>query len=137
MNDEERLAEIRLVLEDLNELSKDHVLLIEGQKDKRTLGSLGIEGKMFMIQSEGGPTKAAEFVAENGNKAVILTDWDKRGGIIAKELERLLSSLCVEYDTAIRKKLSTLSKKYIKDVESLDSLIERLSVRTIGIKGME
>ncbi|MCL1978601.1 MAG: dTMP kinase, partial [Methanomassiliicoccaceae archaeon] len=135
MNDEERLVEIKEVLEELIELSKDHIILVEGPKDKKVLRSLGIEGGIFMIQSEGGPMKAAEYVSRLGSKAVILTDWDRRGGTIARELERQISSLGSEYDSGIRAKLSFLCKKYIKDVESLDTMMERLSANASGIKG--
>ena len=127
MDDEERLIEINEVLEELKELSEDHIILVEGPNDKKALAEIGISGKLFMIQSEGGPIKAAEYVSEHGGKAIILTDWDRRGGTIAHELEIQLSSLDLEYDKRIRAKLSFLCKKYIKDVESLDKLLERLS----------
>jgi len=128
LDDEERLAEIKEVLEELEELAADHVILVEGLKDKKALSSIGIEGEVFMIQSEGGPIKAAEYVSEHGGKAVILTDWDRRGGTIAHELENQLSSLGLIYDSRIRARLSFLCKKYIKDIESLDKLLERLSI---------
>jgi dTMP kinase len=135
VNDEERLAEVKEVLDDLTELSKDHVILVEGLKDKRALDSMGITGDVFMIQSGGGPLTAAEYVSRHGGKAVILTDWDRRGGTIARELGNQLSSLGLEYDRDIRAKLSFLCRKYIKDIESLDTLLERLAFNTSGIKG--
>ncbi|MDR1404351.1 MAG: Toprim subdomain protein [Candidatus Methanoplasma sp.] len=135
MNDDERFAEVQKVLDELGELSADHVILVEGLKDRKALESVGITGDMFMIQSEGGPMKAAEYVYRHGNRAVILTDWDRRGGTIARELERQLSSLGSEYDSGLRARLSFLCRKYIKDVESLDVLLERLSPETICIKG--
>jgi Small primase-like proteins (Toprim domain) len=136
MKDDERLAAIVEVLQDLSDLAEDHILLVEGLRDKSALEALGIEGRFFMIQSEGGPIKAAEFASQNGNKAVILTDWDWRGGRIASDVSRHLSALGVEFDLAIRSKLSSLCKKYVTDVESLDSLVERLTVNASGIKGM-
>jgi len=135
MNDEERLDEIKKVLEDLEELSKDGIILIEGLKDKRSLRSVGIIGEVFMIQSEGGPMKAAEYVSERKKKAIILTDWDRRGGTIARELEKQLTSLGIEFDKEVRAKLSFLCKKYIKDLESLGTMLERLTANTSGIKG--
>jgi dTMP kinase len=133
LNDEERLTEISELIEELGRLSEDHVILVEGLKDKRALGSLGIRGDIFMIQSEGGPMKAAEYASRAGKKAVILTDWDRKGGTIARDLEAQLSSLGVPFDGEIRAKLSFLCKKYIKDIESLDTMLERLSANTSGI----
>ncbi|AIZ57200.1 putative thymidylate kinase [Candidatus Methanoplasma termitum] len=134
MNDEERLAEIEAILEELKELSADHIILVEGIKDKKALRRLGINRHIFMIQAEAGPIKAAEYVSAHGKKAIILTDWDHKGGVIAHETERQLASLDSAYNTEIRAKLSHLCKKYIKDVESLDTLVERLSFGTSGIK---
>jgi dTMP kinase len=134
VNDEERLEEIEKAIDELIELSADHVILIEGPRDKKALMSLGVKGRIFMIQSEGGPIKAAEYVSANGGKAVVLTDWDRRGGTIARETERQLSALGLEYDDGVRAKLSVLCKKYIKDVQSLGTLLERLSFNAIGIK---
>jgi len=133
VNDEERLQEINEVLSELSELAMDRILLVEGPRDKDALNALGIIGRTYMVQSEGGPLKASEFVAENGNKAVILTDWDRKGGTIASDLSRNLSALGAEYDTSIRSRLSMLCKKYIKDVESLDSLVERMTSDISGI----
>lgn len=133
MDDEERLEEVDSVLEDLATLAEDHIILIEGLKDRRALNYLGIGGKMFQIQSEGGPLKAAEYVSEHGGKAVILTDWDRKGGAIAADLITYMESLGLKYDVSIRMRLSVLCKKYIKDVESLDSLVDRLSKNT-GMK---
>jgi dTMP kinase len=135
VNDEERLEEIKKVLEDLEELSRDRIILVEGLKDKRSLRSIGITGEVFMTQSEGGPMKAAEYVAEHGKKAVILADWDRRGGTIARELVLQLTSLGIEYDSEIRARLSFLCKKYIKDLESLGTMLERLTFNASGIKG--
>ncbi|MDR3283386.1 MAG: Toprim subdomain protein [Candidatus Methanoplasma sp.] len=126
MNDEERLREIMLALDDLAELARDRIVLVEGRKDARALRALGIEGEVFQIQGVG-PLKAAEYVMENGGKAVILTDWDRKGGILASELEAQLSALGAEFDATVRARLSTLSKKYVKDVESLDSMVARLT----------
>jgi 5S rRNA maturation endonuclease (ribonuclease M5) len=82
---------------------------------------------MFMVQHGGGPLRAAEYAAENGGKAVILTDWDRKGDIIANDLSAQMNSLGVRSDTTVRTRLSSLSKKYVKDVESLHLLVRRLS----------
>lgn len=134
MNDGERLAEIGEILEELKALSMDRILLIEGIRDRDALDRLGINGRVFMIQAGGGPVKAAEYVSLHGNKAVILTDWDRKGGTIARETELQLQALDCECDSEIRAKLSRLCKKYIKDMESLDTLVERLSSGASGIK---
>jgi 5S rRNA maturation endonuclease (ribonuclease M5) len=126
MNDAERLEAIDRVLEDLSTMSEDHMILVEGMNDEKALRALGIHGLFGHIQSEGGPIKIAERVYERNMKAVILTDWDRKGGILSSELGDQLSALGVKFDNTVRKRLSILCSSYIKDVESLDSFIRRL-----------
>ncbi|WP_400204931.1 Toprim subdomain protein [Methanomethylophilus alvi] len=127
MSDEARLEEILKVLGRLKELSADHVILVEGRKDREALAYLGISGDVFQIQSSGGPSAAAEYVESRGGKAVILTDWDRRGGNLAAALRDILGRDNPDIDGSVREDLSRLSRHYIKDVEALDSLVDRLS----------
>ena len=126
MSDEVRLEEILKVLGRLKELSADHVILVEGRKDREALAYLGISGDVFQIQSSGGPSAAAEYVESRGGKAVILTDWDRRGNLAAA-LRDILGRDNPDIDGSVREDLSRLSRHYIKDVEALDSLVDRLS----------
>ena len=127
MSGEVRLEEILKVLGRLKELSADHVILVEGRKDREALAYLGISGDVFQIQSSGGPSAAAEYVESRGGKAVILTDWDRRGGNLAATLRDILGRDNPDIDGSVREDLSRLSRHYIKDVEALDSLVDRLS----------
>jgi dTMP kinase len=127
MNDEERLEELREVLDRLAELSEDHVILVEGNKDVAALSNIGIGGDIFCVQVGGGPVKAAEYVWRSGKEAVILTDWDGRGGSLARQLRENLRSLGVGYDDSVRSDLAFLTRMYSKDVESLDSVLELLN----------
>lgn len=127
MSDEVRLEEILKVLGRLKELSADHVILVEGRKDREALAYLGISGDVFQVQSSGGPSAAAEYVESRGGKAVILTDWDRRGGNLAAALRDILGRDNPDIDGSVREDLSRLSRHYIKDVEALDSLVDRLS----------
>ena len=127
MNDAERLEELEKILDELDELSDTHIALIEGNKDRRALDSLGLLNlRSIEVQREGGPLKAAEKVSEMKMKAIILTDWDDRGNRIERDLREQLDALCIEYDTDIRARLRDVCIKDIKDVESLDSLYKRL-----------
>ncbi|AGI47156.1 hypothetical protein TALC_00142 [Thermoplasmatales archaeon BRNA1] len=130
MNDDVRLEEVLKVLERLKELSADHILLIEGAKDREALAHVGIDGDMFQIQSGGGPIKAAEYVESHGGKAVILTDWDRRGGSLCRQLRDILGRDNPDIDCQVREDLATLTRHYIKDIESVDSLVDRLSGTT-------
>lgn len=125
LTDGERLSAIEEVLSALGELAVDHVLLVEGKNDRRALEALGITGDIFQIQSDGGPVRAAEYVEEHGGKCVILTDWDDRGNMLAERLYAIIANHAI-VDIHIRKSLGHLCLPYIRDVESLDSLVGRL-----------
>ena len=127
MNDAERLEEIDSLLDMLEGMKDTHIVLIEGNKDRRTLDALGLEDiRTIEVQREGGPVRAAEKVSGEKRSAVILTDWDRRGDRLEKELIAQLDALCIPYDTTIRTRLRDVCIKDIKDVESLDTLYARL-----------
>lgn len=125
--DSDRYESIVELISELEELSWDRVILVEGRLDVIALEHLGIYGDVFTVQSSGGPIKAAEYVFKKKKKAVILTDWDRKGDIIASDLEIQLSALDVEYNIDIRNRLIGLCRIDIKDVQSLDELVNRLS----------
>lgn len=128
MNDLERFEELEAILSELQDISGDSIVLIEGNKDRKALNALGLNDvPTIEVQREGGPLRTAERVAGTGKKAIILTDWDDRGNRIAADLKHHLDSLCVNYDLRIRSRLRAVCIRDIKDVESLDSLYKRLS----------
>ena len=54
---------------------------------------------------------------------MILTDWDRRGGSLARGLRENLTSLGVGYDDTVRLDLALYTRIYSKDIESLDSVL--------------
>lgn len=129
MDDEERLEGIQVLLDELSSMSGTHIILVEGLKDVDSLRNVGVDGEFYCVQSGGGPVKAAEYVWHSGKQAVIMTDWDRRGGSLARSLRENLSALDVRYDDRIRRELATLCRPYVKDVESVDAVVELLSSR--------
>lgn len=132
MDDAERLEAIQDLLDELSSMSSTHIILVEGLKDVASLRHVGVDGEFFCVQSGGGPVKAAEHVWHSGKSAVIMTDWDRRGGTLARSLRDNLSSLGVRYDDRIRGELAVLCRPYVKDVESVDAVVLLLQ-RSVGI----
>ena len=131
LNDDERLRRLDEILDRMQSMSSDHVILVEGKNDRRSLLDLNLSLDTIEVQRDGGPLRAAEMVYESGKKAIILTDWEDRGDRLAKDLSEQLSALCISYDTYIRKDLRDICIKDIKDVESLHSLYVRLERNVI------
>ena len=86
MNDDERLRRLDEILDRIQSMSSDHVILVEGKNDRRSLLDLNLSLDTIEVQRDGGPLRAAEMVYESGKKAIILTDWDDRGDRLAKDL---------------------------------------------------
>ncbi|MCQ2079183.1 MAG: Toprim subdomain protein [archaeon] len=129
MNDQDRLDAIREVLERLAELAEDHVLLVEGKDDCASLTRLGIDADMFQIQSSGGPVCAVEYVETHGGKAVLLTDWDRRGDSLAETISGLLGRDNPNLDTGVRRDLGRLCRASIREIEDLASFVKSLSAK--------
>lgn len=123
---EETLEAIEDILAQLTDRPPNAVILIEGRKDRAALTCLGIGGDIIQVQGAGGIFGVAEELARQGKEAIILTDWDRKGGQLAELLRNALKANGVRYDDQLRAKLSMLSKKEIKDIESLPSFITYL-----------
>lgn len=122
----ERLEELEGVLEALSLLPDDFVILVEGRRDVGALHLLGVKREMIAVQTQGGILGVAEALAVAGKKAVILTDWDRKGGQLARLLKQDLGSCCVTYDEDLRRRLARVSRGEVKDVESLPTYFSRL-----------
>ena len=126
LNDDERFEALEEILDAIQDMSADHVLLVEGKKDVAALRNLGLDAEIICVQRDGGPLRSAELLSNIGKKGIILTDWDDRGNRLTDDLAHHLSSLCISYDLDIRDRLRNICIKDIKDVESLDSFYRRL-----------
>ncbi|MBI0582660.1 MAG: Toprim subdomain protein [Methanomassiliicoccus sp.] len=120
---QETLDEIEELLTALEERPEGTVILVEGRKDRLALACLGIEGEIVQVQDARGIFGVAEDLAKRGQDAIVLTDWDRKGGHLAELLRNALRANGVRYDDTIRARLSMLGKKEIKDIESLPSFI--------------
>ncbi|MDV0446809.1 hypothetical protein MsAg5_06660 [Methanosarcinaceae archaeon Ag5] len=126
----DRRKEALLALEEiLSALSENaalgSVIVVEGRRDVLSLKNLGISGDIRPCAFE--PSAAfCETIAESGKDVILLTDWDRRGGITAARLADQFKNLDVKYDLTFREKILFYSKKEIKDVESLYSYVRKL-----------
>lgn len=66
--------------------------------------------------------------AASASRVIILTDFDRKGSELAKRLYTDIQSLGANPDLRIRRRLMGMTRKYIKDIQSLPSYIERLKL---------
>ncbi|MCM1986264.1 toprim domain-containing protein [Methanococcoides seepicolus] len=121
-----RLESIELILTELIESSNNgDIILAEGKRDIVSLKKLGINGSIELV-TQSPLTEISERVASEKKRVIVLTDWDRRGNILAAKLSEDLVYLGADVDMQLRDKLSSLVKKEIKDVESLYTYVIKL-----------
>ena len=93
---------------------------------------LGIKGDIRKVSHQS-LLSFAESLSLSGKDIVILTDWDRKGGLTARKIIENLKAYGIIPDTHIRSKLRSLVKKRIKDVESLSNYVDKLRYEINGI----
>jgi 5S rRNA maturation endonuclease (ribonuclease M5) len=101
-------------------------VVVEGRKDERALRAIGLTGTILRLNKGISVFRTCENISREYGKVILLTDWDRRGGQLSRKLREGLEANGVQYDENIRAKMATLTKKDIKDVESLHKHLERL-----------
>jgi 5S rRNA maturation endonuclease (ribonuclease M5) len=125
-----RLERIEELLAELLEYSeKGAIIIVEGKRDILSLKGLGVEGN-FELATRHSLFNFSEEIARRGSEVVILTDWDRRGDILAAKLSEYLKSFGLKPELQIRNKLRLISQKEIKDVESLYTYVSNLRLKT-------
>src|SRR5438034_9425666 len=131
MDWEQLHVDLEKVIEDLTEKNRLAPIIVEGEYDRRALRSLGLTGDIRLIHE--GPTifGLCESSAGGHREALILTDWDVRGGRLARQLRDGLAANGVRFDEELRARLTRLCRKDITDVESLHTFVERVRIRRL------
>jgi len=121
MNLERCIEEVELALDELVELNNSIPVIVEGVKDLRALRKLGLGGDIITLNKGISLSDFADMISEKYEEAIILSDWDRRGGSLCRRLKELLKGR-VSYDVRIRQRLSKFAM--IKKVEGLPSWLE-------------
>ncbi|MFZ2497342.1 MAG: toprim domain-containing protein [Methanosarcina sp.] len=125
-----RLERIEELLSELSEYSeKGAIIIVEGKRDILSLKRLGIEGN-FELATRHSLFNFSEEIARLGREVIILTDWDRRGDLLAVKLSEYFESFGLKPELHIRNKLKLISQKEIKDVESLYTYVSSLRLKT-------
>lgn len=114
------------VLDDLEELSAGTPVVVEGLKDVRALKRLGVGRNVVSLGRGLSVFAFCEALSKSHKEVVVLTDWDRKGGKLARMLREAFEANEVRADTDLRARLVLLTKKDIKDIESLPKYVERL-----------
>ena len=122
----ERYEEIAKVVEDLKELSERMPVVVEGMRDAKALAELGVHANVVTLSKGMSLFTFCEELSRSWHEVVVLTDWDRKGGQLARKLKESFEANETKVVDEVRMQLVILTKKEIKDVESLPSYIVRL-----------
>ncbi|MBN1676978.1 MAG: toprim domain-containing protein [Candidatus Thermoplasmatota archaeon] len=125
---EERLEELEKVFEELEKDSERMLIVVEGAQDVAALKRLGIHKNVMAVNRGISIFSFAEMVSRRYDEAIVLTDWDRRGGQLARMLKEAFQANGVSVKERHRTQIVILSKKEIKDIQSLPRFVERLRV---------
>lgn len=137
---EERLEQLEKVLQNLEDLSEKIPIIVEGVRDRNALRRLGITKNVIPLNKGKSIFTFCEEISRSAKQAVILTDWDRRGGQLARMLKDGLEANSVKVNDSVRMQIVILSKKEVKDIESLPTFVDRLKsaprgIVDIGVRG--
>lgn len=122
----ERLEETLKVIDELEELSRDMPVIVEGRRDTEALELLGVKNNIITLSKGLSLFTFCEAVSRDWPSVVLLTDWDRKGGQLARRLKEAFEANDTKVNSTIRMQLVILAKKDIKDIESLPAFVRRL-----------
>ena len=126
LSEQERLEELEKVFEKLEDESERCPIIVEGLRDVAALKLLGITKNVVPMNRGASIFTFAEQLSRRWERAIILTDWDRRGGQLARTLKEAFQANGVSANAQFRTQLVILSKKEVKDIESLPRFVENL-----------
>ena len=122
-----RLEELNKILAYLNKLN--YPVVVEGKRDTFALRNLGYTGNIVELNDGRSVLSTVELLAHklgvSGN-FVIMTDWDRTGGRLAKQLKEYGESSDLLPDLSIRRNLALLCSKDINCIEELPTMVRSL-----------
>ncbi|MFQ6128365.1 MAG: toprim domain-containing protein [Thermoplasmata archaeon] len=111
----------------LKEENDRYPVIVEGRKDEKALRRIGLFGIILRLDQGDSIFNLCEALREDHEKVLILTDWDRRGGRLARALREGLKANGISYDDDFRRQIAFLVRKEVKDVEGLPKLLSKLS----------
>ena len=122
-----RLERLQKLVQRLNdEAEKGSVIVVEGARDKKSLESMGITGRIVCIQSSRRSTFSFAEQLDGEKDVIVLMDFDRQGVFLANRLARVLNSQRMHANIMLWRALRSLTRSELRSVEELPRLYERL-----------
>jgi 5S rRNA maturation endonuclease (ribonuclease M5) len=124
--DRDRLEAVERVLDELREREPGIAIIVEGDRDVASLTALDVPPPIVKLNQGVSLLNLCEDLAREHEGFVVLTDWDRKGGQLAKHLEIHFRATGASVDLDIRRRLKMTLPYQIHDIESLDGHVKRL-----------
>ncbi len=121
----EVLEEVDDVLQELIEIASNGVpIIVEGDKDIKSLKELGVRGNFEKISGKRTLLNFLEGLSRH-KEVIILTDFDRTGEKLLKFCEKHLKTIGVKPNTDFWKKIRDLLMRDVKDIEGLAGFLKK------------
>ncbi len=105
------------------------VVVVEGERDRAALSALYIRGDIVALHNGRPLAHVAHQIAERARTVVILTDWDTKGGQLARRFRVFLEAMPLTLDLDSRRRLSKAVRGEVAHVEGLAGWARRSADR--------
>ncbi|MEM3397259.1 MAG: hypothetical protein QW620_07820 [Thermoplasmata archaeon] len=131
MLETKKLELLTRYIEELIEENLTQPIIVEGETDKNALRELGLIGEILVLNA-GIPLLAfVEVTAKTHKSVILLLDWDRKGFSLTIQLSKLFVANDVSVNLTYWKRFKDIVSKDVKDVESLPTVIKRITEKTI------
>jgi 5S rRNA maturation endonuclease (ribonuclease M5) len=105
------------------------VVVVEGERDRRALRRLGLSGSILLVHRGETLAQTAHRLAGRPRRVVVLTDWDREGGLFARRLKGFLEPERIVLDLEYRRRFARILRGEIVHVEGLYNWARRIAER--------
>jgi 5S rRNA maturation endonuclease (ribonuclease M5) len=124
---DEAFDEFLLLWQKLLAEADGSVVVVEGERDVRSLRRLGWSGPLRAIHRGGTLAETAERLAQLGRRVIVLTDLDSKGGELARRLRGFLGTSGLDLD--YRRRLARVLRGELVHIEGLHGWARRNAER--------
>jgi 5S rRNA maturation endonuclease (ribonuclease M5) len=122
-----RFERLQKLMQHLNdEAQKGGVIVVEGPRDKKSLESMGITGRIVCLQSSRQSTLSFAEQLDGEKNVIVLMDFDRQGVFLANRLTRVLNAQNIHANLVLWRELRSLTRSELRSVEELPRLHDRL-----------
>ena len=123
MQAEERLKRLEKEIEEME--NEDCPIVVEGEKDEKSLRDINFRGEIIRINQGISIFALCEEISKSCKKVILLPDWDRKGSQILKLLEEGLRANDVDFNIKYKRRIAFLARD-INEVECLAAYFLKL-----------